>query len=89
MGLFFKVGGDYLVLPGVVVEADAVEAFKKLLDRHINMPGMEGSVQVDKGWSCIMFGKHRGPKGLFLCCTIQCSTIENNVYYIVVSIIGI
>lgn len=66
MGLFFKVGGEYLVQPGVVVEADAVEAFKKLLVRHIIMPGMEGSVQVDKGWSWYHVRQTPRAKGLVL-----------------------
>lgn len=65
MGLFFKVGGDYLVLPGVVVEADAVEHLRSFWI-GINMPGMEGSVQVDKGWSWYHVRQTPRAKGLVL-----------------------
>lgn len=44
-GAFFftqSVVGAWNMLSGVVVEADMLVAFKRLLDRHVDMRGMEG-----------------------------------------------
>lgn len=62
-------------LKGVLVETGTIVVFKKLLDWHMAMQGMEKyrlcadiSLTRHNGW----YG-HSGLKGLFLCCTVLCS----------------
>ena len=78
-GKFFaqRVVGVCNTLPGVVVEAGTIEAFKGLLDKHMNMQGIEGygarTGRRDEFNLASCSAQHGGPKGLFLCYTVLCS----------------
>lgn len=69
-----------------VVEADAIAVFKRLLDRQMEVPGMEPlwimhrqmrSVQLNITPNTNIVGHHQGT---FLCCTVRCCRIFKGVY---------
>lgn len=65
----------------LVLEADLIVTFKRLLDGHVDMQEMEGyglrAGKIENGWG-IMFGRYFGPKGLVLCCTVPCGAKKIN-----------
>lgn len=67
---------------GVVVEADTFVGFKRFLDRYTDVQGLEYAScmcrQVRMGLG-IIFSRHCGLKGLYLCCIVQSSFVS--IYY--------
>ena len=65
-GKFFtqRVVGEWNWLPAVVVEADSLGSFKRLLDKYMEISKM-GGLQVSLVGKD-MFGATCGPKGLFV-----------------------
>lgn len=92
--LIQRVVGAKNTLPAVEVEAVTIMAFKRLLERHMEVQGMEGygSCTADEISSSRhhVQHKHWGPKGLFQCCTVPCTRqfhyflIKKKIYVIIV-----
>lgn len=68
---------EWNMLPGLAVESDIVQAFKRLLDGHIICKELKDMDHVETEemsctWYCVWHG-YCAPKGLFRRCAALCS----------------
>lgn len=68
-------GHRWNALPWVVVEAESIVIFKRVLDLHVDMQGIGGDMvyvqaeAISLTWYPVQH-RHCGPKSLLVCCII-------------------